>query len=87
MNIIKVTKALYINSYKIQIEFSDNSSKIIDFEPFIFGNPHPQWEKYKEIKNFKKYKLENGNLVWGKNWDLVFPIYNLYTGNLLEHCS
>jgi len=31
---------------------------------------------------FKKFKLEMGNIVWGKNWDMVFPVYNLYKGKI-----
>jgi len=60
MSKILITKATYLQSYKIKIEFSDNSFKIIDFEPFLRENSHPQWEKYKNITNFKKFKIENG---------------------------
>ena len=48
-------------------------------------HPHPQYNRYKSEKNFKKFKIENGNIVWGKNWDLIFPIGALYAGNL-EFC-
>ena len=87
MKAILVTNAVYAGSYKVKVEFSDNTSKVIDFEPFLKDNPHPQWEKYNNINCFKKFKIENGNLVWGRNWDLVFPVYGLYTGNLNGHCS
>lgn len=87
MKTILVTGATYIQAYKVKIEFSDNTSRVIDFEPFLKENPHPQWDKYKNIDNFKKFKIENGNLVWGRNWDLIFPVSGLYTGNLLERCS
>ena len=87
MNPILVTGAIYLHEFKVRIEFSDNTMKIIDFETFLKENQHPQWAKYNNINNFKKFKIENGNLVWGRNWDLVFPVYGLYTGNLLEqHC-
>ena len=86
MSTIMVTDATYIQGYRIKIAFSDNSSRVIDFEPFLKENPHPQWNKYNNINLFKKFKIENGNLVWGRNWDLIFPVYGLYTGNLLEPC-
>jgi hypothetical protein len=86
MNTIIVTRATHIQAYLVKIEFSDNTSRILDFGPFLKENPHPQWDKYNNISNFKKFKIENGNLVWGRNWDLIFPVYGLYTGNLLEHC-
>jgi Protein of unknown function (DUF2442) len=86
MKTINVTGATYLQAYKIKIEFSDNTFRVIDFEPFLKENPHPQWAKYNSISHFKKFKIVNGNLVWGHNWDLIFPVYGLYTGNLLEHC-
>ena len=87
MKTILVTGATYIHAYKVKIEFSDNTFRVIDFEPFLKENPHPQWDKYNNIDNFKKFKIENGNLVWGRNWDLIFQVSGLYTGNLLENCS
>ena len=86
MNTINVMRAVYLKAYKIKIEFSDATIRIIDFEPFLKENPHPQWTKYNNLSHFKKFKIENGNLVWGRNWDLIFPVYGLYTGNILEHC-
>ena len=86
MNTIKVTGAVYIEAFKVKIEFSDNTRKVIDFEPFLKENRHPQWAKYNNINNFKKFKIENGNLVWGRKWDLIFPVYGLYTDNILMPC-
>lgn len=39
--------------------------------------------KYLDPKKFKKFTIENGNLVWGKNWDLIFPIELLYAGKVV----
>ena len=83
---ILVTGANYLQAYKIRIEFSDNTTRVVDFEPFLKKNQHPQWVKYNNINNFKKFKIENGNLVWGRNWDLIFPVYGLYTDNILIQC-
>jgi hypothetical protein len=86
METIIVTSAAYIKGYLIKIEFSDKTSRVIDFEPFLRENKHPQWDKYNEVANFRKFRIENGNLVWGRNWDLIFPISGLYSGNLLDRC-
>jgi hypothetical protein len=64
----------------VRLCFSDNTEKIIDIGNFIATHPHPQYNKYKEWRNFKKATIENGNVVWGKNWDLMFPIEQLYNG-------
>ena len=86
MKTINVTRAVYGKVYKIRIEFSDNTFKVIDFEPFLKENTQPQWAKYNSVSHFKKFKIENGNLVWGRNWDLIFPVYGLYTDNILVPC-
>jgi hypothetical protein len=87
MNVIIIVRGIYLNAYKVQNEFSDNTSRVIDFEPFFKNSPHPQWEKYNKLFHFRKFKIENGNLVWGSNWDLIFSLQSLYTGNLIEQCS
>lgn len=81
---IKIESAKYISDHKLEITFSDNTVKIVDFQLFLIENPHPQWSKYEKIENFKKFKIENGNIVWGKDWDLIFPISQLYKGNIFS---
>lgn len=77
---IYITKAEYVEDVKLHIFFSDGTSRIVDFKPFITAHPHPQYNRYIEPKNFKKFKIEYGNVVWGKNWDMIFPIEKLYKG-------
>jgi hypothetical protein len=78
--IIKIIKAQYIDGYNVLLTFSDGVEREIDFGEFLLSNPHPCWDKYREIKKFKKFKIENGNIVWGKNLDLIFDEYELYKG-------
>lgn len=67
----------------VRLCFSDNTERIIDIGSFIAKLPRSQYNKYLEWKNFKKATIENGNVVWGKNWDLIFPIEQLYNGNII----
>lgn len=67
----------------IKLYFSDATEKVVDVGDFIKRHPHPQYDKYLNWKNFKKASIENGNVVWGKNWDLIFPIDQLYQGILI----
>lgn len=78
-----VTTAEYVGDLKLEIFFSDGSSKKVDFEPFILAHPHPQYNKYLDPKKFQRFSIEQGNVVWGKNWDLVFPIEQLHKGAIL----
>lgn len=82
MKVISVSTAKYINDYRLEIIFTDNKKRIVDFSSFLNTHSHPQYNKYKKSANFKKFKIENGNIVWGKNWDMIFPVYDLYKGKI-----
>jgi len=82
MKTICIEKATYIEPYKVEILFSDKTIKTVDFGLFLVKNPHPVHDKYKDVKLFKEFKIESGNLVWGKDWDLIFPINQLYKGRI-----
>ncbi|MCL2843868.1 MAG: DUF2442 domain-containing protein [Chitinivibrionia bacterium] len=82
MRRLKIVKAEYNGEYKVELTFNDAAKKIVDFGVFLKEHPHPQHNRYKKRENFKKFKLESGNIVWGKNWDLIFPIEQLYEGKI-----
>lgn len=79
---MKVTGAKDIGNLILRVFFSDDTEKDINVGDFIKRHPHPQYNKYANPKNFRKFAIENGNVVWGKNWDLIFPIEDLYSGVL-----
>lgn len=66
----------------LHIFFSDGASRTVDFRPFILAHPHPQYNRYIDPRHFKKFSIESGTVVWGKNWDMMFPVECLYSGNL-----
>ena len=78
--IIKLTRATYLGDYKVELLFDDNVVRQIDFDAFLRNHPHPQHNKYRRISNFKKFKIDRNNLVWGRNWDLEFDLWDLYKG-------
>jgi hypothetical protein len=82
MKTIAVKEAKYLDEFKIEIIFNDNKKQVIDFKTFLNSHSHPQYNKYKKAENFKNFKIENGNVIWGKNWDMIFPVYDLYKGKL-----
>ena len=79
---IYIKKAKYIEGYKIELTFMDNTIQTIDFEKTVKSLKVPAYKKYQDLKHFKKFKIEMGNIVWGKNWDLVFPEWDLYHGKV-----
>ncbi|MEO6404300.1 MAG: DUF2442 domain-containing protein [Ferruginibacter sp.] len=82
MENIIVKEVRYIESYLLEIIFTNNKKMIVDFGGFLQTHSHPQYNQYKKLKNFKKFKIENGNVVWGKDWDMIFPVYDLYKGKV-----
>ena len=77
-----VKEASNAGGLSVTLHFSDNTSQTVDVGDFIRRHPHPQYNKYLEEKHFRKFKIEDGNIVWGKNWDLIFPIEQLHSGKL-----
>ncbi len=71
-----------MQDYLVEFVFDDTKKTVVDFEDFFNTHSHPQYNKYKKIENFKKFKIENGNVVWGKGWDLIFPVSDLYKGKI-----
>ena len=80
--LIKVRKATYLDGFKVCIYFNDGKRKTVDFEPFLETIHNSFLEKYKNPTTFKKFSVQDGNLVWGKDWDLIFPVTQLYRGKI-----
>lgn len=78
---ILIKKAKYIDEYKLQLLFSNDSKRTIDFKNFLSNAINPMTKKYLDLKRFKKYKILYGDLVWG-DYELCFPIWDLYKGKI-----
>ncbi len=79
--VINVEKVKYLNGYKLKLFFNDGVEKIIDFNPFLSNSLNPLINKYLDLKEFQKYKLDSGDLVWN-DYDLCFPVADLYENNI-----
>ncbi len=79
---MEIVRAKYISDYKVKLFFSDKKIRIIDFGVFILNSTYATFAQYKDLKKFKKFRIENGNIVWGKDWDLIFPLAELYKGEI-----
>ncbi len=81
---LTITSAQYVRPLRVAVSFSDGTNRTIDVGDFIKKHPHPQYNRYLDEKRFKTFKIEMGNIVWGKNWDLIFPVEDLYKGVLSD---
>jgi hypothetical protein len=73
-----IISAAYLRDYKILILFSNDRMKIIDFGPAIQKYAKGDFKIYANKAQFKKFKVENNNIAWGENWDLIFPVDDVF---------
>lgn len=64
----------------VELTFSDGYKNVVDIGDFIRRHPHPQYNKYLDSDMFRTFKIVEGNIVWGDDWDLIFPMEKLYRG-------
>jgi hypothetical protein len=81
VDLLEIKSAKYIGDYAIRIFFKDGVNRLVDFKPFLEASLHPSIQKYLDEKLFKNFVLIDGNLNWN-DYDLIFPIHNLYEGKL-----
>lgn len=79
--VISINKASYKSDYKIRLDFSDGTTQIIDFQKFLEESKNPMTNKYLDLKEFRSFRLEYGDLVWG-DFELCFPIWDLHEGKI-----
>lgn len=80
---MEIVEAEYVSGYKIRLTFNDGLVRVMDFEPFLRKALNPGITKYRQLRNFKKFHLYYGDLMWG-DFDMIFPITDLYHGTILK---
>ena len=79
--VIEIIKAEYLTEYKIQFTFSDQTEKVIDFEPFLTTAKNPMSKKYLDVNLFKAFSISYGDIIWN-DYEMCFPIWDLHEGNI-----
>jgi hypothetical protein len=77
---LAVTSARYVDDLRLELRFSDGAVRTLDFRPSIERQHVPEYRAYLDPLKFKEFKTEAGNVVWGEDWDLVYPVWKLYEG-------
>jgi hypothetical protein len=80
-NYLEVVEAEYVSGYRIRLSFNDGLVRVMDFEPFLKKAQNPMITKYRQLRNFKKFHLHYGDLMWG-DFDMIFPITDLHRGEI-----
>ncbi len=81
---IQVIKADYLDGYRLRVTFNDGKVNDIDFSDIV-NHLKGYYSKYQKPVNFKKFKVDEGNVVWGSDWDLIFPVHQLYKNHLTKN--
>ncbi len=84
MKSLTVLKAIYVSEYKIHIYYSDGTDNIVDFEDYLFNYEHT-YPEYRKISKFKTFKVDKGELVWGKSWNIIFPVHKLHANKIVSN--
>lgn len=77
---LQIIEAKPADNLCVELLFNDNKRQVVNVGEFIHRHPHPQYNKYLDQSEFEKFTLDDGNIVWGEDWDLIFPIEELYSG-------
>ena len=75
---VTVVSAKHVDEYKFLFTFSNSKKFVTDFLPII--NHGTMLMPYLDISKFKKIIIdkENGDIRWGKNYDMCFHIEAYY---------
>lgn len=77
-----ILEAKSVGNLTVELLFNDKTLRRINVGEFIRKHPHPQYDKYLDEREFEKFTVDDGNIVWGEDWDLIFPIEQLHLGNI-----
>lgn len=79
--VISISKADYIEEYKIKFIFSDGVERLIDFSGFLKNAKNPMTKKYLDMELFRKYSISYGDIIWN-DYEMCFPIWDLHEGKI-----
>lgn len=65
---LHITKAKYLEGYKIYFEFNNGEKGIVDFEGVLKGKV---FESHQDINFFKNFKLNPPTIEWKNNTDIA----------------
>lgn len=82
MGRLMIINAKSLGNLTVELLFNDNTRQIVNIGEFIRRHPHPQYDKYLDENEFVKFSIDDGNIVWGEDWDLIFPIEDLYKSQI-----
>ena len=77
---IVVLEARYVGDFSVAITFSSGAILIVNFLPLFEKYVKGENLKYFAPERFRKFIVKNGNIYWGRNEDVIFPVSLLLKG-------
>ena len=77
--VLEITNAQHLSRYRLELDFSDGTEHVIDFEPYLRASRNPAIRAYLDPERFSHFRLEYGDLVCD-DYELCFPNADLYEG-------
>lgn len=68
MALLAVTKAKYVEGYKIALTFNNGVEKVVDLYNRLYGEV---FEPLKDVEMFKRFKLSYYTIEWENGADLA----------------
>ncbi len=81
---ITVTAARYVSGFAIAISFSSGDIRVVNFLPLFEKYVKGDNLKYFAPERFQKFIVKNGNIYWGRNEAIIFPVSLLLKGSAAE---
>ena len=78
---LTVVKADFVSGYCINVHFSDGTQRVVDFAD-SFSLLQGYYAQYRQPELFQTFTIDGGNLVWGEDWDVIYPTRDLYEGKV-----
>lgn len=78
---LRIKEARYIPRHRVDIKFNDGTRRVVDFGPFLKQAKNPMFTKYRRLKEFKSFHIQDGDLMWG-DFEMIFPIEDLRQGKI-----
>ncbi|MDR2675602.1 MAG: DUF2442 domain-containing protein [Opitutaceae bacterium] len=78
---ITVVSARHLDGHRLEVVFSDGLRREIDFKPFLDRFAHPDYDRYLDVVEFKKFKITDGNINWNDR-HMIFTMDSLHKGQV-----
>ncbi len=77
-----ITASHYVQDFSLAFTFNTGECRIVDFLHLFQKHVKGNNLIYFAPNRFKKFIVKNGNIYWGRNEDVIFPVQFLYSGSL-----